>query len=76
MASTWIVVRQATDQYDPDNPGSTVTGVIVYFQTGDGHDGSVFVPYARYTPANVKAMISARAEVLDTIGALAHDSQV
>lgn len=71
MATSWQVTRQAPDQYDPDNLANPVTGVIVYFQTGQGNEGSVFIPYSQYTPAHVKTAINARARVADEIGNLA-----
>jgi len=68
----WQVVRQAPDQYDPNNLSNPVTGVIVYFVTGDGNEGSVFVPHTRYTAHNVQLAVAAQAKVVDDIGRLSH----
>lgn len=66
------VTRQAPDQYDPNNLSNPVTGVIVYFVTGDGNEGSVFVPHTRYTPKNVAQMVAAQAKIADEVGAISH----
>lgn len=68
--TTWQVIRQDPDQYDPDNTANPATGVVVHFQTGAGNTGSVFVPYARYSVHNVRQMVAARALLADEIGAL------
>lgn len=71
MANTgWQVTRQETDQYDFSNPGNPALGVYVYFVTSGGNSGSVFLPNAHYTVANVRKAVQARANLLDEIGAL------
>lgn len=66
--TTYQVVRQAPDQYDPNNPGNPVVGVIVYFMTGEGNEGSIFVPQTRYTVKNVHQMVAAQAKIADEVG--------
>ena len=66
----WQVVRQAPDQYDPDNLANPSTGVIVYFVTGEGNEGSVFVPHNRYNVKSVREMVGARDKIADEIGSL------
>lgn len=68
--ATATVLRQEPDQYDFTNPGSPVLGTIVYFQTGAGNNGSVFVPATRYNVKNIHAAIKAAAEVIDEVGSL------
>lgn len=66
----YTVIRQVPDTYDFTVPGDPVLGVQVYFTTGNGNTGSVFVPEAKYTAANVSNMIGAKAKLIDEIGAL------
>jgi len=47
-----------------------VRGVRIYFTTGLGNEGSVFIPDAQYQPGPVQAALSMRAALLDTIGTL------
>lgn len=70
--SGWVVTSQVTDQIINTNAGQTVVGTYVYFITGDGNEGSVFVPDVHYSAKTVTAMIEARADVLDEVGRLAH----
>lgn len=50
--------------------GSPVKGVSVYYTTGAGHQGSVFVPYSQYTTDKVRAAVQAAAAQMDAIGML------
>lgn len=70
MASaSWSVTsQQQTTQ--PDAAGRFTTGVIVNFTTAKGHSGSVFVPEAQYSVDNVRAMVQAKANLLDAVGSL------
>jgi len=72
-AGSYTITRQATDQYDFSNPGDPVLGTQVYFTTGDGNSGSVFVPQARYGITLVRELVAAAAKELDGIGRLAGD---
>lgn len=66
----WQVVSQReTSDMGPD--GLYTHGFRVSFTTAGGHQGSVFIPDALYFPDNVRAMIAARAEVMDRVGNLA-----
>lgn len=68
-ATTW----QVTSQVEGSQilPGMGVTrGVTVYFTTGQGNAGSVFVPLASYETAKVRALVAARAAQVDEIGNL------
>jgi hypothetical protein len=54
--------------------GRAEQGWRVTFTTGDGTQGSVFLPLAEYTPDNVAAAITAQAAVLDAVSNLTHES--
>ncbi len=73
MASSgWHVTGQVSDQTVLTNAGQAVTGVLVYFTTGDGHSGSVFIPDNHYTNKKyVHDAIQAKAVVMDEVGKLA-----
>lgn len=52
------------------NGAAFVDGWRVYFQTGHGIAGSVFIPAVNYTAENVSAIITATAANLDGIAGL------
>lgn len=66
---TWTVTGQ-NEQTQIDPGGNPVKGVTVFYTTGAGHTGSVFVPYAQYTQANVRNLVNQAAAAMDSIGAL------
>lgn len=68
--TSWQVTGQ-TERTDIAQDGTPVRGMAVYYTTGHGYQGSVFVPAAQYTADNVRAMIAAAAARLDQIGSLA-----
>lgn len=70
--SGWTVVSQVTDQIINTNAGQSVVGTYVYFVTGDGNEGSVFIPDVHYNAKTVHAAIDAKATVLDEVGKLAN----
>lgn len=68
--ASWQVSRQAADQVDLQN-GDPVTGVRIFFVTGVGNAGSVFIPDAQYhNTAAVKEALQVAANQMDAIGAL------
>lgn len=69
-ATTWTVTNQV--ERDQVQPGSApVRGVQIFFQTGRGHSGSVFVPYTQYSSTDqVRAQIQAAAAQMDAVGML------
>lgn len=74
MAKTgWQITSQLSDQFENTAAGQTVLGVRVYFITGNGNEGSVFVPQNLYTVRNVQERVRAQAQLLDDIGALAEN---
>lgn len=68
--SGWIVTSQLTDQVIVTAAGQAVTGVQIFFITGDGNEGSVFIANNHYTTKVVKEAIRAQAAAIDTIGKL------
>lgn len=50
--------------------GRFVRGVEVSFTTTKGNSGSVFIPEDQYNPDNVKAQVSAKAALMDAVGAI------
>jgi hypothetical protein len=66
----WIVTGQDPDQVIVTNAGRPVTGTMIYFATGEGNTGSIFVDDGHYHPKPVHAALSARAALIDEIGQL------
>lgn len=50
--------------------GTDVTGHLITFVTAEGNQGTVQVPDNDYTPARVKQIIQAKANVVDQVNAL------
>ena len=55
---------QTTEVYAGGRP---VPGVRVYFRTGKGQDGSVFIPESQYAPPNVIATVRDAANAMDAV---------
>lgn len=72
MAQTqysWAVTSQVTGQVVNDDAGNTIVGSYIYFTTGNGNKGSVFVPdNLQGNETYVKSAIRAQAKLLDDIG--------
>lgn len=73
--SGWTVTAQLTDQVIVTAAGQAVTGVQIFFITGDGNEGSVFIAQNHYNPKVVKPAIHAQAALIDTIGKLNSTAQ-
>jgi hypothetical protein len=68
---TWAVTSVTVDQVKSDNAGHVIEGSYVYYLTGDGHDGVVFVPNSVFgDAAKVKAAIHESAHKLEAVYAL------
>lgn len=67
---SWRITRQIVDQTTNDDAGNTVVGAYIYFVTGDGNTGVVFIPNNLLNHDHVKATVKAQAKTLDTIGRL------
>ena len=61
VPTSYTVTRQVPDTYDFTVPGDPVLGTQVYFTTGGGNVGSVFIPQAKYTAAHVRQTVGAAA---------------
>jgi hypothetical protein len=72
--SGWRVTSQLTDQVQITSAGQAVTGVQIFFVTGDGNEGSIFVANNHYTTKAVKPMLHAAAAQIDTVGVLASEA--
>lgn len=68
MASGFRITGQVSDQVQNTQAGQTVTGTQVYFITGDGNEGSVFVQAQHYSAATVRKMCEAQATLIDDVG--------
>lgn len=68
--SGWVVTSQVPDQIINTDAGKTETGTYIYFVTGDGNSGVVFVANRHYNPKTVKNVLHAQAQLIDEIGAL------
>lgn len=64
---SWTVTGQS--ERDQVTPGSApVKGQQIFFTTGLGQSGSIFIPYARYSDVNyVQSQIAAMAAQLDAV---------
>jgi hypothetical protein len=71
QGNTWQVTSQATGQVTIGQAGQVVEGVIVYFVTADGNEGSVFVANNQYNPQTVRALVAEQATRMDEVGRLA-----
>ncbi len=72
MADTtpkWTVTNQL-ETTKPNAAGQYVDGVSVSFQTANGLIGSIFVPHTQYNPENVKGLINAKVEAMQSIQGL------
>lgn len=67
--ASWRITGDRPDQVW-FTAGIDVTGHAITFITGAGHAGSVQVPDDQYTPARVRAIIQAKANIVDEINAL------
>lgn len=72
--TTWKVTGQA-EYTQPQVTGPPVNGVKVFYQTGQGHAGSVFVPYSQYSAQNVRQLVQAAAARMDAVGLLSSGPQ-
>lgn len=67
---SYTITSQVTGQTVNDSNGNTVVGSYVYFVTGAGNSGVVFVPDNLLTVKHVRESVQAQAKLLDDIGAL------
>ena len=67
--ASWQVTAQS-ETTQLDSAGQAVQGVRVFFRTGAGNTGSIFVPRASYAPDNVRGLIADAAAAADAVGRL------
>ncbi len=70
---SWRVTNIITDQTVNTGSNDTQVGNTVHYITGDGNEGSVFIPANRWTHENVKDTIRHSAKQLDEIAKLAEE---
>lgn len=68
---SWQVERVLVDQTTNTPAGDTVVGSYVYYVTGEGNHGVVFVPNDRFNEKHVAEVVRRDARRLDTVAALA-----
>lgn len=71
---SWQVERVVVDQTTNTSAGDTVVGSYVYYVTGAGNHGVVFVPNDKFTEEHVTEEIRRSARRLDAVAALAEGS--
>lgn len=62
-AKTWTITG-TSESTGLTEQGTPSKGVTVSFKLDDGTAGTVFVPDAQFVPANVTALVAARASAL------------
>lgn len=71
----WAVDSQ-TPRTRANATGTIEDGYDIAFSTAAGHNGVVYVPKSKYTPASVSAILQAEADKVDSIGSLTSDTEV
>lgn len=69
-SSGWTVTGQSPGQTQVTPDGRVISGTLVYFRTGNGTMGNVFVPQDRYNAETVRTMIAVVAREMDSIDGL------
>lgn len=67
---TGIVINSQVQTSGRDAAGNFGEGYDVYFTTGNGHTGKVFVADRAYNVDNVRAAVAAKAATIDAVGSL------
>lgn len=68
--SGWTVTGQSPGQTQVTGDGRVIEGTMVYFRTGNGTLGQVFVPQDRYSADVVRTMIATVAGEIDAVDGL------
>ncbi len=66
---SWHVTTQVQQAGRADN-GAFVPGVLIGFETDNGHQGTIFLPQAQYTPEAIAAAVSKRVQLMRDVGGL------
>lgn len=72
---SWTITATVTDQTINTDASQTVVGAYVYFRTGKGNTGNVFIPNNQFTIENVKVQVRATAKLLDDINDLSENME-
>lgn len=72
MTSGWRVTSDVEVTAQADN-GQFAQGHKISFTTGNGGQGSVFVPDSSYNVATVRRLIAAKVAIMDQVAALTHE---
>lgn len=67
---SYEITSQAPDQTTIGDAGNVIVGTYVYFITGDGNSGVVFIPNNLFNEDHVKATVRAAVRRIDRIGKL------
>jgi hypothetical protein len=67
---SWKITDQQVDQTRNDSSGNTLVGSLIYYRTGDGNNGVVFITNNLLTLEHVKEIVRADARLRDDIGRL------
>ena len=68
------VTRQVADQTRNDDSGNVVVGSLIYFTTGLGNQGVVFIADNLLTVKHVKETVAAQAALMDSISVISAGS--
>jgi len=67
---SWEVTSVQPDQTINTDANQTVVGAYVYFKTGHGNSGNVFIPNNQFNKETVAEKVRAAAKQLDEISRL------
>lgn len=71
--SGWIVTSQQANQVILDNAANPSVGTYIYYTTGEGNQGVVFLPDSHRSEKHARKAVDADADILDTIGRMSHN---
>lgn len=66
---SWHVTTQV-QQAGRTAAGAFVPGVLIGFATDNGHQGTIFLPQAQYTPEAVSAAVTEQVRLMRDVGGL------
>jgi len=67
---SWRISNIISDQTVNTGSNDTQVGSTVHFITGDGWEGSVFIPDNKWNHEHIKTAVRQRAKQLDEVGKL------
>lgn len=66
----WKITDQLSDQTRNTDASQTQVGMLIYFITGGGNSGVVFVPNNLRTQKHIEETVQKEANLLDLIGGM------